>query len=498
MQQENKSNQFSINNNDKEIKSENKNEITNGKEKEVKKDDNFRLTIDYMMIVGKYFESNNDFINTMKINHRYQELVSMYYFNPISDTTLFENLETQHFYNENDLNNQLQDKFRYINWTRNYFYSEKGNLVNKITGFNILIAKVFVKNKRQELKTTGVLIIPNKLDEDLIEEVNSYLNDKIYKYLNQTINDVIRDDDSDGDAYFDFDNSSAEENNFISDYEDEEYEYNQIENNQIENIERNEIENIENNELIEIIENNQAIIENEGIVNNDIHVDDENNNINRDYKKRYIIENNEFHYLASYSLYGLSYCYNLDLYAHLRELHLPDSIRLIESKAISNLPSLTVLYLPNNKDLVLSDYAIKGCEKLSCIYLPPKIKMTENSFYRTSICLLYAYHYFSEDELKEFLTDTIYKFTNVTTTYINYNDDGNIINKPSIRFIFKVTDDNVNYLNTIPVYRNIPGIYKMENIVLAKMINIEGDIFVIQIYAVKDVKSRVYGPFLIQ
>ena len=56
----------------------------------------------YMMIVGKYFETNNDYINVMKLNSRYRELTQMYHFNPIPDTSLFENMETQYVYEKGD------------------------------------------------------------------------------------------------------------------------------------------------------------------------------------------------------------------------------------------------------------------------------------------------------------------------------------------------------------------------------------------------------------
>ena len=45
----------------------------------------WEITIDVMMIVGKYFESNNDYINVMKVCKRYEQLTQMYHFNPIED-----------------------------------------------------------------------------------------------------------------------------------------------------------------------------------------------------------------------------------------------------------------------------------------------------------------------------------------------------------------------------------------------------------------------------
>ena len=47
-----------------------------------------------MMIIGKYFKSNNDYINVMKVNKKYHDLVEMYHFNPTSDCKLFKNMKT--------------------------------------------------------------------------------------------------------------------------------------------------------------------------------------------------------------------------------------------------------------------------------------------------------------------------------------------------------------------------------------------------------------------
>jgi len=76
----------------------------------------WELTIDFIMIVGKYLESNNDFINLMKICKKYEELVSMYKFNPIQDMSLFENVQTQHFYKSNELNLKRPGMYRYVYW----------------------------------------------------------------------------------------------------------------------------------------------------------------------------------------------------------------------------------------------------------------------------------------------------------------------------------------------------------------------------------------------
>ena len=116
-----------------------------------------------MMIVGKYYQDNNDFINTMKVSSRYQELVSMYHFNPISDPVLFENLETQHFYNKNDFSNKLPNKFRYLNWSEDYNFDL--DIINKRPGFGPSVAEVYLKDDDvlNNLKNNGELFIHSNL-----------------------------------------------------------------------------------------------------------------------------------------------------------------------------------------------------------------------------------------------------------------------------------------------------------------------------------------------
>ena len=63
----------------------------------------WEITIDVMMIIGKYFKSNNDYINVMKVNKKYHDLVKMYHFNPINDYELFSKMQTQPIYT-----NQIQ------------------------------------------------------------------------------------------------------------------------------------------------------------------------------------------------------------------------------------------------------------------------------------------------------------------------------------------------------------------------------------------------------
>lgn len=121
--QQDYSNGIINNNNKKEINLDNSRGLINKKSE---------LTVDFIMIIGKYFESNKDFINIMKVCKKYKELVSMYFFNPISDTTLFENLQTQHFYKKQDINKKLINKYQYIYWYYEYYNNIKNKNNNDI------------------------------------------------------------------------------------------------------------------------------------------------------------------------------------------------------------------------------------------------------------------------------------------------------------------------------------------------------------------------------
>lgn len=68
------------------------------------------------MIVGKYFKEPKDYINVMKVSKTYEHLVDMYKFNPIADTSLFPNLQTQYFYRRQDFQTVVPKMYRYVYW----------------------------------------------------------------------------------------------------------------------------------------------------------------------------------------------------------------------------------------------------------------------------------------------------------------------------------------------------------------------------------------------
>ena len=90
----------------------------------------WKLSIDFMMIIGKYFKTNNDFINLMKVNKKFKKIVLMYKFNPISDTSLFKRIETQHFYIYRDIFYRLRNMYQYIYWIQPYLINDYFKMIN--------------------------------------------------------------------------------------------------------------------------------------------------------------------------------------------------------------------------------------------------------------------------------------------------------------------------------------------------------------------------------
>ena len=74
----------------------------------------WKITTDAMMIIGKYFGMNEDYINVMRVCKKYRDLVKMYHFNPIQDCELFEKMESQHFYFNPNNKTQRRTSFNYF------------------------------------------------------------------------------------------------------------------------------------------------------------------------------------------------------------------------------------------------------------------------------------------------------------------------------------------------------------------------------------------------
>ena len=76
----------------------------------------WRMTIDLMLIVGKYLSSSQDYVNLMKTCKKYSSLVLYYRYNPIGDDRLFKNIETQHFYEYADIFYRKRAMYNYVYW----------------------------------------------------------------------------------------------------------------------------------------------------------------------------------------------------------------------------------------------------------------------------------------------------------------------------------------------------------------------------------------------
>jgi hypothetical protein len=140
------------------------------------------LSIDYMMIVGKYFESNEDFINLMKVCKKYQELVDMYHFNPIQDARLFTNhIQTQHFYGPITSNTTVYDVDKYIHHDTSptdYYFAEtyhKSEFKDQLT--------LAVKNNEAMLNKAA--------NEFNFKMTNKIVYDNMEAYKQNNIQDIL-------------------------------------------------------------------------------------------------------------------------------------------------------------------------------------------------------------------------------------------------------------------------------------------------------------------
>lgn len=74
------------------------------------------MDIHSILIVSKYLMSESDYINLIKVSRKYKDLLMFFRYNPISDTTLFPMIQTQHFYKREDIINKISDMVHYIHW----------------------------------------------------------------------------------------------------------------------------------------------------------------------------------------------------------------------------------------------------------------------------------------------------------------------------------------------------------------------------------------------
>ena len=61
----------------------------------------------------------------MKVNKKYNNIVSFYTYNPISDCHLFSSITVQHFYTKDDVKNKKDKMNQYIYWFNDPTKSKK-------------------------------------------------------------------------------------------------------------------------------------------------------------------------------------------------------------------------------------------------------------------------------------------------------------------------------------------------------------------------------------
>ena len=59
---------------------------------------NIFLNVKIIIIINIYFKNRKDYINIIKINKEYKDLLYLFHYNQINDYSLFSNIKIQHFY----------------------------------------------------------------------------------------------------------------------------------------------------------------------------------------------------------------------------------------------------------------------------------------------------------------------------------------------------------------------------------------------------------------
>ena len=147
------------------------------KENQSEQSDKTNLTIDLMMIVGKYFENAADYINVMKLSHRYKYLNKMYRYNPIPDASLFPLIQTQHFYTESDMKNKIKGLFCYVFWykvNQVKFFNKNSNEIYK----NVILTNYATIKNVNGKRTRDCKFIPDdQTDNSNLEYIDEFIND---------------------------------------------------------------------------------------------------------------------------------------------------------------------------------------------------------------------------------------------------------------------------------------------------------------------------------
>jgi len=162
---------------------------------------NYKLESGMMLIIAKYLETNNDYINLIKTCKKYKDLLSFYKFNPISDPTLFESIQTQHFYKKDDLKYAKKQMYQYIYWgniinddLKLLISLNKGNKnykYNEFDHFNTIKDRLVCKDIKLNMLSKLLKNTPFKLGNKLFDSDND--NDLNRNILPKNVIEVFED-----------------------------------------------------------------------------------------------------------------------------------------------------------------------------------------------------------------------------------------------------------------------------------------------------------------
>lgn len=74
------------------------------------------MDIHSVFIVSKYLMSEYDYVNLIKVSRKYKDLLLFFRYNPLNDPSLFPMIQTQYFYNRDDIIYKIPDMTHYIHW----------------------------------------------------------------------------------------------------------------------------------------------------------------------------------------------------------------------------------------------------------------------------------------------------------------------------------------------------------------------------------------------
>lgn len=116
---------------------------------------------DYMLIIGRYFTTFNDYINLSKVSTEYRDIIDIFRYNPIEDDyKFFGNKQTRVFHTKSDYINSGDDDFQILKFMYDVNYDEYRDYLEEHEDKDLLFKNV-VANCRTD-------------DEGMILDYNHY------------------------------------------------------------------------------------------------------------------------------------------------------------------------------------------------------------------------------------------------------------------------------------------------------------------------------------